>query len=145
MKKLIGDVQRIQQVLLNLLSNAIKYTPDYGKITLEIREKPIKNGDYGLFEVTVIDNGIGIKPDFLHKVFEPFERAEDATLRNIQGTGLGMAISRNIAHMMNGEIQVESEYGKGSVFTFTMQLKLQDQGCFEDDRFKGFTGSRGRR
>ena len=80
-----------------MLSNAIKYTPDYGKITLEIREKPIKNGNYGLFEVTVIDNGIGIKPDFLHKVFEPFERAEDATLRNIQGTGLGMAISRNIA------------------------------------------------
>ena len=57
-EKLIGDVQRIQQVLLNLLSNAIKYTPDYGKITLEIREKPIKNGNYGLFEVTVIDNGI---------------------------------------------------------------------------------------
>ena len=135
-EKLIGDVQRIQQVLLNLLSNAIKYTPDYGKITLEIREKPIKNGNYGLFEVTVIDNGIGIKPDFLHKVFEPFERAEDATLRNIQGTGLGMAISRNIAHMMNGEIQVESEYGKGSVFTFTMQLKLQDQGCFEDDHLR---------
>ena len=135
-EKLIGDVQRIQQVLLNLLSNAIKYTPDYGKITLEIREKPIKNGNYGLFEVTVIDNGIGIKPDFLHKVFEPFERAEDATLRNIQGTGLGMAISRNIAHMMNGEILVESEYGKGSVFTFTMQLKLQDQGCFEDDHLR---------
>ena len=135
-EKLIGDVQRIQQVLLNLLSNAIKYTPDYGKITLEIREKPIKNGNYGLFEVTVIDNGIGIKPDFLHKVFEPFERAEDATLRNIQGTGLGMAISRNIAHMMNGEILVESEYGKGSVFIFTMQLKLQDQGCFEDDHLR---------
>ena len=132
----IGDVQRIQQVLLNLLSNAIKYTPDYGKITLEIREKPIKNGNYGLFEVTVIDNGIGIKPDFLHKVFEPFERAEDATLRNIQGTGLGMAISRNIAHMMNGEILVESEYGKGSVFTFTMQLILQDQGWFEDDHLR---------
>ena len=126
-EKLIGDVQRIQQVLLNLLSNAIKYTPDYGKITLEIREKPIKNGNYGLFEVTVIDNGIGIKPDFLHKVFEPFERAEDATLRNIQGTGLGMAISRNIAHMMNGEIQVESEYGKGSRFTIDMPLVCRDQ------------------
>lgn len=93
-EKLIGDVQRIQQVLLNLLSNAIKYTPDYGKITLEIREKPIKNGNYGLFEVTVIDNGIGIKPDFLHKVFEPFERAEDATLRNIQGTGVDGFISK---------------------------------------------------
>ena len=126
-EKLIGDVQRIQQVLLNLLSNAIKYTPDYGKITLEIREKPIKNGNYGLFEVTVIDNGIGIKPDFLHKVFEPFERAEDATLRNIQGTGLGMAISRNIAHMMNGEILVESEYGKGSRFTIDMPLVCRDQ------------------
>ena len=65
-EKLIGDVQRIQQVLLNLLSNAIKYTPDYGKITLEIREKPIKNGNYGLFEVTVIDNG---KAGFLTQGF----------------------------------------------------------------------------
>lgn len=135
-EKLIGDVQRIQQVLLNLLTNAIKYTPDYGTITLKIREKPSGNGNYGLFEVTVIDNGIGMKPDFLQKVFEPFERAEDATLRNIQGTGLGMAISRNIAQMMNGEIHVESEYGKGSVFTFTMQLKLQDQEYFEEERLR---------
>ncbi|WP_297901311.1 response regulator [uncultured Parabacteroides sp.] len=132
-EKLIGDVQRIQQVLLNLLSNAIKYTPEHGKITLEIREKPVRKGNYGLFEIMVIDNGIGMKPDFLHRVFEPFERAEDAIRQNIQGTGLGMAISRNIAHMMNGEILVESEYGKGSVFTFTMQLKFQEQECFEDN------------
>lgn len=135
-EKLVGDVQRIQQVFLNLLSNAIKYTPDKGKITLDIREKSMRNTGYGLFEVTVADNGIGMKPEFISKVFDAFERAEDAMKRNIQGTGLGMSISRNIAQMMNGDIRVESEYGKGSVFTFTMQVKLQEQEIFDTDLLK---------
>lgn len=135
-EKLIGDVPRIQQVLLNLLSNAIKYTPDGGRITFAIKEKPLRNRQYGLFEITVSDNGIGMKPDFLQKIFEPFERADDAKLRNIQGTGLGMAISRNIANMMNGNIKVESEYGKGSVFTFTMEVKVRGEEIFDTDVLK---------
>lgn len=135
-EKLVGDVQRIQQVLLNLLTNAIKYTPDGGKITLGVKEIMIPNKDYGMFEVTVTDNGIGIESNFIDRIFEPFERAEDAKIRNIQGTGLGMAISRNIAQMMNGNIHVESEYGKGSVFTFTMQVKLQEQDIFDSDRLR---------
>lgn len=135
-EKLVGDVQRIQQVLLNLLTNAIKYTPERGKITLDVKEIPTPNKEYGIFEVRVTDNGIGIKSEFMDRIFEPFERSEDAKIRNIQGTGLGMAISRNIAQMMNGDIQVESEYGKGSVFTFTMQVKLQEQDVFDADRLK---------
>lgn len=135
-EKLIGDVQRIQQVLLNMLSNAIKYTQDHGEITLDITEKPLGNKEYGLFEVTVTDNGIGMRPEFLDKLFEPFERADDAAIRNIQGTGLGMAISRNIANMMNGDIHVKSQYGKGSEFTFTMQLKLQQQEVLEEEALK---------
>ena len=126
-EKLAGDVQRIQQVLLNLLSNAIKYTPDKGRISLDITEKPSEATGCALFEYVVTDNGIGMRPEFMEKLFEPFERADDTTIRNIQGTGLGMAISQNIAQMMNGEITVESEYGKGSRFTATLCLKCLEQ------------------
>lgn len=135
-EKLIGDVQRIQQVLLNLMTNAIKYTPENGKITLDVKELPATNTEYGVFEIVVTDNGMGIKPEFIEKIFDPFERAEDALIRNIQGSGLGMAISRNIARMMNGEIRVKSTYGEGSVFTFTLQVKLQEQEAFDAERLK---------
>lgn len=121
---LIGDVQRIQQALMNMLTNAIKYTPEGGQIRIEVEEKPSVYNGYGRFEIAVEDNGIGMKPEFLHKVFEPFERSEDVSIRNIQGTGLGMAISRHIAQMMNGDILVESEYGKGTKFTMTFHVKL---------------------
>lgn len=121
---LIGDVQRIQQALMNMLTNAIKYTPEKGKIQIVVEEKPSVYNGYGRFEISVEDNGIGMKPEFLHKVFDPFERSEDISIRNIQGTGLGMSISRHIAQMMNGDIVVESEYGKGSKFTMTFHVKL---------------------
>ena len=90
-------MQRIQQALLNMLTNAIKYTPEDGQIQLTVEEKPSVYNGYGQFEITVTDNGIGMKPEFLEKVFEPFERSDDKAIRNIQGTGLGMAISRHIA------------------------------------------------
>lgn len=121
---LIGDVQRIQQALLNMLTNAIKYTPERGQIEITVEEKPSVYTGYGQFEIAVADNGIGMKPEFLAKVFEPFERSNDTAIRNIQGTGLGMAISRHIAQMMNGDIQVESEYGKGTKFTMSVHIKL---------------------
>lgn len=121
---LIGDVQRIQQALLNMLTNAIKYTPNKGLIQISVEEKPSVYNGYGQFEIAVTDNGIGMKPEFLSKVFEPFERSDDKAIRNIQGTGLGMAISRHIAQMINGDILVESEYGKGSKFTMRFHVKL---------------------
>lgn len=130
---LIGDVQRIQQALLNMLTNAIKYTQEEGQIQISVEEKPSVYNGYGKFEIAVTDNGIGMKPEFLNKVFEPFERSDDKAIRNIQGTGLGMAISRHIAQMMNGDILVESEYGKGSKFTMMFHIKLGGTDEYDND------------
>ena len=125
-ENVIGDSQRIKQVLMNILSNAIKYTPDNGQILIEIKEKPFKKG-MANYEFIFTDNGRGMKPEFLKKIFQPFERADDQEISNIQGTGLGMSISQNIIRMMGGDIQVESEYGKGSRFIVNMPLRLQTQ------------------
>lgn len=97
-----GDTQRIKQVLMNILSNAIKYTPENGRITIEIYEKAPHNG-IGNYQFVFEDNGRGMKPEFLDKIFEPFERASDDEIKRIQGTGLGMSISHKIIQMM-GEI-----------------------------------------
>ena len=120
-----GDTQRIKQVLMNILSNAVKYTPEKGQITIDINEKEPKDGT-GNYEFLFKDSGRGMKPDFLDKIFLPFERADDNEIRNIQGTGLGMAISHKIIKMMGGDIKVESEYGKGSCFTINMPLHYQE-------------------
>lgn len=123
-ENVIGDSQRIKQVLMNILSNAVKYTPDNGHIIIDVEETP-EDDDSSTYKLVFQDNGRGMKPEFLEKLFQPFERADDQEIRNIQGTGLGMAISQNILQMMGGDIQVESEYGKGSRFTVRMPLKLQ--------------------
>lgn len=121
-----GDTQRIKQVLMNILSNAIKYTPENGRITIEIYEKDPHNG-IGNYQFVFEDNGRGMKPEFLDKIFEPFERASDDEIKRIQGTGLGMSIGHKIIQMMGGDIKVESEYGKGSRFTIDMPLVCRDQ------------------
>ncbi|MCD2491554.1 response regulator [Lacrimispora sp. NSJ-141] len=123
----VGDPQRIQQVFLNILSNAVKYTPDNGEILFEIREKHSRIQGCGCYEFIFKDNGYGMKPEFLQKLFTPFERADDADIRSIQGTGLGMAISQNIVRMMNGDIQVESVYGEGSKFTVILYLEVCEE------------------
>ena len=134
-EKVIGDMQRLQQVLLNLLSNAVKYTPAEGHILFEVNEKPSGHKGVGCFEFSVEDDGIGMKPEFLEKIFNPFERADDPAIRTIQGTGLGMSISKNVAEMMDGDIQVKSVYGKGSRFTATVFLRLQEQTEPEEELF----------
>ena len=123
---LIGDTQRVKQVLMNILSNAIKYTPENGTINIQIREKESREGR-GFYEFVFEDNGRGMKPEFLDKIFHPFERANDRVISNIQGTGLGMAISNKIVEIMGGKIKVESEYGKGSCFTVSLSFRLQEQ------------------
>ena len=128
----IGDSLRVQQVFVNLMSNAIKYTPDGGHIRLDIREIPCSQQKTGCYEFTFRDNGIGMTPEFVEHIFEPFTRAEDGRINKIQGTGLGMPITRNIVNMMGGSIKVESELNVGSTFTVTIYLKLQGTDNLDD-------------
>lgn len=123
----ISDMQRLQQLLLNLLSNAVKYTPEDGNITLDINEIPSKNPETACYEFIVSDTGIGMEAEFLHKVFEPFERANDDQIKMVQGTGLGLSICKSIAALMNGTIEVESVYGEGSRFTARVRLRIQEE------------------
>lgn len=129
---LIGDTQRLRQILLNLLTNAVKYTPKDGKITFSIQEVVQRLPGWASFVIIVEDNGIGMSEDFLDYIFVPFSRAEEARARGIQGSGLGMAIAQKLITAMNGNIQVESEPQKGSRFTITLRLRLDDTVRVED-------------
>ena len=121
---LLGDAVRLRQVLVNLLSNAVKYTPVGGQISLDIEElNPITN-DQADFRIIVADSGYGMTPEFLKHIFEPFTRAENSMTNKIQGTGLGMAITKNIVEMMGGMISVESHQGKGSRFTLLLSFGI---------------------
>ncbi len=133
----IGDSLRIQQSFVNLIGNAVKYTPEGGHIELIITEKPCRQHRFGCYEFIFQDNGIGMSPEFVERIFEPFSRAEDTRINNIQGTGLGMAITSNLVHMMNGDIKVESALDKGSKFIVTIFLKLQET---EETSYEEFSG-----
>ena len=122
----IADALKLNQVFINLLSNAVKYTPAGGTITFRIMQKTTFRHGYGDYIFIIKDNGVGMSRDFVDHIFEPFEREATATQSGIQGTGLGMAITKNIVEMMNGVISVESEIGKGSTFKVELGLKLQD-------------------
>ena len=122
----IADALKLNQVFINLLSNAVKYTPAGGTVTFRIMQKTTFRHGYGDYIFTIKDNGIGMSPEFVEHIFEPFERETTVTQSGIQGTGLGMAITKNIIEMMSGTIKVESETGKGSTFTVELSLKLQD-------------------
>lgn len=120
----IGDRMRINQIFMNLMSNAVKYTPPGGKISVTVTEEPTNNDKVGCYELVFEDNGIGMSKEFVERMYEPFTRASDSRVDKIQGTGLGMSITKNLVSMMNGNIKVESEPGKGSRFTVTIFLKL---------------------
>ncbi|MCM1171484.1 MAG: response regulator [Clostridium sp.] len=122
----IADPLKLNQVFINLLSNAVKYTPAGGTVSFRIMQKTTFRHGYGDYTFIIKDNGIGMSKEFVEHIFEPFERENTVTRSGIQGTGLGMAITKNIVEMMNGTISVESEAGKGSTFTVELGLKLQD-------------------
>ena len=122
----IADSLKLNQVFINLLSNAVKYTPAGGTVTFRIMQKTTFRHGYGDYIFIIKDNGIGMSPDFVEHIFEPFEREATTTKTGIEGTGLGMAITKNIVEMMNGTISVDSEPGKGSVFMVELTLQLQD-------------------
>lgn len=121
---LICDGVRLRQICLNLLSNAVKYTPRGGEIALELTEVPCDVPDHARYIYSVIDNGYGMSQEFLEHIFEPFTRAESSMTNKVQGTGLGMAITKNIVDLMGGEIRVSSEPGKGSRFDVTLMLPI---------------------
>ncbi len=121
--KLYGDEIRIRQILINLLNNAVKFTSE-GSITLSIRQERSQDGIRLLFDVA--DTGCGIKKENLLTLFESFERVENQGLHKIEGTGLGLSISKNMIELMNGEISVESEYGKGTTFHVMLPQKLSE-------------------
>ena len=121
------DKTRINQVLLNLLSNAIKFTPSGGTISVRISQVHNAPEGKGLYEIRVKDTGIGMSAEFAEHIFEPFERERTSTVSKIQGTGLGMAISKNIIDMMGGSIDVHTEKGKGTEFVIRLTLRLQSE------------------
>lgn len=120
---LYGDAVRLRQIFINLLSNAVKYTPYGGKITFDLTEQICEDPDCAEFHIRVADNGRGMEAEFLEHIFEPFTRAENSMTSKIQGTGLGMAITKNIVDMMGGTITVQSEPDKGSCFEVVLRLK----------------------
>ncbi len=126
-KHIITDSTKMQEILSNLISNAIKYTSAGGKVTIDTRELPYDKEGYALIQTKVSDTGIGMSEEFLPSLFELFTRERNTTLSKIPGTGLGMAIVKNLVDLMNGSIEVESELGKGSTFTITIPHKIANK------------------
>ena len=127
---LLGDEVRINQILINLLSNAVKYTPENGTIELRVEEMPQVLSHYSRIRFTVSDNGMGMSEDYLKVIFDPFTREDTKAIKGIQGTGLGMAITKSLVDMMGGTITVDSKLGGGSTFVVELELRIQEQ---EDD------------
>ncbi|MBR3159112.1 MAG: response regulator [Atopobiaceae bacterium] len=121
---IVTDKLRLNQVLLNILSNAIKFTPPGGTISLSVVELPSDREGYASYEFHVRDTGIGMSEEFQKTIFEPFTREQTSTVSGIQGTGLGMAITKNIVDMMGGTIEVQSTVGEGSEFTVYLEARI---------------------
>ena len=122
----MGDKQRINEILMNILGNAVKYTPEGGRIEFIINESATASEGFSNLRFTIKDNGIGMKPEYKDKIFDAFTREEKGETKGIQGTGLGMAITKSLVELMGGTIRVESEEGKGSEFIVNLRLKVAD-------------------
>ena len=136
-----GDETRLNQILINLLSNAVKYTPEGGHIRLRILGLQQRSAQYERMRIEVEDDGYGMTPEYLEKIFDAFTRAENSTTNKVQGTGLGMAITKSIVELMGGTIDVSSEVNKGSLFVVELELRIQEGQA--DDSFwetKGISG-----
>jgi len=138
---IITDKLRLNQVLLNILTNAIKFTPAGGTISFRVIEKPLPSPGLTSFEFRIRDNGIGMSKEFQKTIFEAFTRERTSTVSGIQGTGLGMAITKNIVDMMDGTIEVTSEEGKGSEFVVTIPCRICDE-CIQFEPIPELQGVR---
>ncbi len=126
-EQIIGDRLRLNQILINLLSNAIKYTPEGGRIEFTVSELERPAPQYAKLRFAVKDNGIGMSEEFQKQVFAPFSREISSVTNKIQGTGLGMAITKNLVDLMGGIIRLESKPGQGSTFTVELSFALPEQ------------------
>lgn len=134
--EVLCDKVKLNQILMNLLSNSVKFTPAGGMVRLSLTELPANDIESGCYRVIVSDTGIGMAPEFLEQIYDPFERERTQTISGIQGSGLGMAIVKNLVNMMGGTIQVESEVGVGTTFTVIFTFKLvsaRDAAAAEND------------
>lgn len=123
----LGDSDRISQIINNLIGNAIKYTPEGGSITNTVEEEPCDRDGYAIYRITVEDTGIGISEEYLPHIFEEFTREKSSTISHIQGTGLGMSIVKKLVELMNGTIEVSSKPGEGSKFIVRIPLKIDTE------------------
>lgn len=130
-----ADKLRINQILINLLSNAVKYTPEGGIIQMLLDELPQVDAHYSRIRFTIRDNGMGMSEDYLKVIFDPFTRENTEIIHRIQGTGLGMAITKSLVDLMGGTIQVQSKSGEGSTFTVELELYI----CEKEDDAKFWT------
>lgn len=124
---LLGDKVRINQILINILSNAVKYTQTGGRIEMRVEELPQVDENYSRIQFTIRDNGQGMSEEYQRVIFDPFTREQSTALNKIQGTGLGMAITKSLVDLMGGKIRVESKSGRGSTFTVELELRIQKQ------------------
>ena len=145
---LVGDETRINQILINLLSNAVKYTPEGGSIWLRIIGLKQRSNQYEHIRIEVEDNGYGMTPEYLETIFDAFTRAENSTTNKVQGTGLGMSITKSIVELMGGTIEVFSEVDRGSLFRVDLELRVLEEAAdrqfwarWEIDRILSVGGS----
>jgi len=131
---LLGDKMRINQVMINVLSNAVKYTQEGGHIVMRVQELPQILKNYSRIQIEVQDDGQGMSQEYQEVIFEPFTREHDTTTNKVQGTGLGMAITKNLVDLMGGSIKVDSTLGQGTKFTIELELRIQDSEAKEEDR-----------
>lgn len=123
---LLGDETRINQILINLLSNAVKYTPEGGNIWFRMIGLKQRSSQYEHIRIEVEDDGYGMTPEYLKTIFDAFTRAENSTTNKVQGTGLGMAITKNIVELMGGTIDVSSEVNRGSIFKVELEFRIPE-------------------
>ena len=133
---LYADQLRLNQIYINILSNAIKYTEPGGSVSVDLREEESEKEGCVRLVYVVSDTGIGMTPEFMAKMFEPFSRQTDSRVNSIQGTGLGLAITRQMVELMNGTIDCRSEVGKGTTFTIRLDIPVADR-QLEEMRFEG--------
>ena len=126
-RNILCDGTKIREIYVNLVSNAIKYTPRGGNVTITVEELPCKREGYMKVKSEIKDTGIGMSKEYLPTLFEPFSREQNTTIGRVGGTGLGMPIVKKMVDLMGGSLEVESELGKGTVFTFTLMHKIADR------------------